>query len=141
LTFKKNESEVISTKSVEYGTEIVEPEALDSVGYTFTGWDTDVPATMPDKDVTAVAQWSINSYNLKFIGFNDAVLVDDYVDYKEALEGYTPTPVNPEGWTFIGWTPEVPAAMPAEDLTITSTWERNENDLIYIVDQNQTKVP
>jgi hypothetical protein len=141
LTFKKNESEVISTKSVEYGTEIVEPEALDSVGYTFTGWNIDVPATMPDKDVTAVAQWSINSYNLKFIGFNDAVLVDDYVDYKEALEGYTPTPVNPEGWTFTGWTPEVPAAMPAEDLTITSTWERNENDLIYIVDQNQTKVP
>lgn len=43
----------------KYGTKIniINPERT---GYTFTGWDEDVAGTMPDRDVTYTASWSLN---------------------------------------------------------------------------------
>ncbi len=35
------------------------------------------------------------------------------------------------GYTFIGWTPEIPNSMPAEDLTFTATWSANSYDAVF----------
>ncbi len=46
-----------------------------------------------------------------------------------------PVPADPTdiGRTFTGWTPAVPAVMPAEDLEFTSTWEDITYTITYIV--------
>ena len=46
-----------------------------------------------------------------------------------------PVPADPEkaGQKFLGWTPEVPAVMPEEDLEFTSTWEEVVYTITYIV--------
>ncbi|MBQ9101422.1 MAG: InlB B-repeat-containing protein [Paludibacteraceae bacterium] len=141
LTFKRNENEVISSMNVAFGNEIIKPNISDSVGYTFAGWKPEVPTTMPDNAVEIVAQWTINSYQLKFIGFKDEELLSESVEYNKGLSEYIPEVVNPEGWTFMGWEPEIPTTMPAEDLTINAVWERNEHNFSYIVDGEKTEVP
>ena len=42
-------------------------------------------------------------------------------------------PANPEkeGYTFIGWTPEVPDTMPAENLEFTAVWQVNEYTITF----------
>ena len=42
-------------------------------------------------------------------------------------------PENPEkvGYTFTGWTPQIPDAMPAEDLTFTATWTANSYNAVF----------
>ncbi len=42
-------------------------------------------------------------------------------------------PVNPEkeGYTFIGWTPEVPDTMPAENLEFTAVWQVNKYTITF----------
>lgn len=45
--------------SVNYGTNLVAP-TVERSGYDFIGWDPEVPATMPDADVTCVAQWAVH---------------------------------------------------------------------------------
>lgn len=42
-------------------------------------------------------------------------------------------PENPEkeGYTFIGWTPEVPDTMPAENLEFTAVWQVNEYTITF----------
>ena len=56
--------------NVYYGAAISVAEPAAREGYTFAGWDRDVPETMPASDVTLVSQWSEN----------DA----DYTDYNAA---------------------------------------------------------
>ena len=46
--------------NVYYGAAISVSEPAAREGYTFAGWDRDVPETMPASDVTLVSQWSEN---------------------------------------------------------------------------------
>ena len=46
--------------NVYYGAAISVAEPAAREGYTFAGWDRDVPETMPASDVTLVSQWSEN---------------------------------------------------------------------------------
>jgi uncharacterized repeat protein (TIGR02543 family) len=44
-------------ENARYGTEINIPSDPTRTGYTFTGWDTLIPATLPAEDLTITAQW------------------------------------------------------------------------------------
>ena len=46
--------------NVYYGAAISVSEPAAREGYTFAGWDRDVPETMPASDVTLVSQWNEN---------------------------------------------------------------------------------
>ena len=102
---------------VEYGASITAEPAPTKEGYTFSGWS-EIPETMPAHDVTVTGTFSINKYKLTYT-------VDGEVYKTYEMEyGATITPeVEPtkEGYTFSGWS-EIPATMPAHDVTVTGTF-------------------
>lgn len=89
-------------------------------GYKFTGWAAS-PATMPDEDLYIDACFEIESYTITYILNNGE---DNIVIEYNFSEGITDIPM-PErtGYVFDGWSPEIPATMPANNLTVKAKWK------------------
>ncbi len=73
-----------------------------------------------DSSLTLKVYYSRNQYKLTVDG------AESDVYFGAALEIADPAPR--EGYTFTGWSPVVPATMPAEDLTLVSQWSENGAD-------------
>lgn len=119
---------------VEYGATITPEAAPTKEGYTFSGWS-EIPETMPARDVTVTGTFTINKYKLTY-----TVNGEEYKSY-EIEYGATITPeIEPikEGYTFSGWS-EIPETMPAYDVTVTGTLTINKYKLTYIVDGAEYK--
>ncbi len=86
-----------SSAQVYYGAAISAP-AAEKEGYAFTGWQPEVPATMPAADSTYTAQFSVNSYPVAWTVDGETTTAD--VEFGTV-------PVAPEaakeGYTFAGW--------------------------------------
>ena len=122
--------------SYKYGEEVVAPEDPSREGYTFAGWNAEIPTTMPDSNVTVEAQWTINQYVVTYIDREDTVAVDTF-DYNAKIE--TITVGDREGYTFSGWG-SVPSAMPAKDLTLNAVWTVETYDFIYATNKKTVMV-
>ena len=114
------DNEVYKSFEIEEGENITPESAPTKEGYTFSGWS-DIPETMPAKDVTVTGTFSVNSYTLLY--------VVDGEEYKKATVDYGTTltaEVAPtkEGYTFSGWS-EIPETMPAKDVTVTGSFTVN----------------
>ena len=122
-----------ASSQVPYGTALTVPAAPTAEGKTFTGWTWTVggktvdtmPKTMPAADVTATANWKVNSYKLTINGQEETVL------YGTALSTPT-TPTAPVGHSFFYWKWTVdgveaakPETMPAADITAEPIWMEN----------------
>ena len=103
-----------------YDAEVTAPQTPSKTGYTFVKWDNAVPSKMPAKDVTVNAVWKLNSYNVKWI-VDGKVVKNENVNYGSGISA--PTAPVKTGYVFKGWTPEVPATMPDNDLTFTAVYE------------------
>ncbi len=104
-----------------YGDEIAVPETPYKEGYTFIGWDSEIPSTMPEEDLIFTAQWEINKYTVTW----SVDGVETVVEYNYGDKIIMPeTPSNGD-YVFGGWTPYVPATMPDYDLYFTATWVSN----------------
>ena len=57
ITFDTAGGSEIAPITQEYGTVITAPEAPTREGYTFIGWDTEIPTTMPAENITLKARW------------------------------------------------------------------------------------
>ena len=132
MTFKLENGEADVVKTQDYATALTAPADPTREGYTFKGWDAEVPATIPAADKTFTAQWQINQYTMTFKLENGEADVVKKQDYATALTA--PADPTREGYTFKGWDAEVPATVPAEDLSFTAQWERNSYKLLFIVD-------
>ena len=115
-TFKVGE-EVIAEQTIVYGEAVTAPEAPAKEGHTFSGWQ-DVPETMPGHDLVIEGSYTVNTYHL-LVYVDGEVYMDEMVAYGETLN--VPDPELPEGREFRGWDMEIPATMPANDLTIHGT--------------------
>jgi len=119
---------------VEYGATITAEAAPTKEGYTFSGWS-EIPTTMPAKDVTIIGTFSANKYKLVYKVDGEVYKSYD-VEYGAAI---TPeAEPSKEGYTFSGWS-EIPATMPAKDVTVTGTFSANKYKLIYMVDGKEYK--
>ena len=124
ITFDTNGGSEIAPSTQDYGTEITAPDNPTRKGYTFKGWDKEIPETMPAENITVKAQWKINQYTITFDTNGGSEIAPITQDYGTEITA----PDNPtrKGYTFKGWNKEIPETMPAENITITARWKDTE---------------
>ena len=124
ITFDTNGGSEIAPITQDYGTEITAPDNPTRKGYTFKGWDKEIPETMPAENITVKAQWKINQYTIAFDTNGGSEIAPITQDYGTEITA----PDNPtrKGYTFKGWDKEIPETMPAENITITARWKDTE---------------
>ena len=129
ITFDTNGGSEIAPITQDYGTEITAPDNPTRKGYTFKGWDKEIPETMPAENMTVKAQWEINQYTITFDtngGSEIAPITQDY-----GTEITAPADPTRKGYTFKGWDKEIPETMPAENITVKAQWEINQYTIAF----------
>ena len=121
ITFDTAGGSEIAPITQDYGTVITAPEAPTREGYTFIGWDKEIPTTMPAENMTVTAQWEINQYTITFDTNGGSEIAPITQDYGTAITA--PADPTREGYTFIGWDTEIPTTMPAENITLKAQWK------------------
>jgi hypothetical protein len=120
---------VYKTVSYDYGTNITPEAAPTKEGYSFSGWS-EIPSTMPAKDVTVTGSFTVNKYKLVY-------MVDgaEYKSYNIEYGAYITPEAEPkkEGYVFSGWS-NLPTTMPAKDVTVTGSFSKGTYKLTYMVD-------
>ena len=124
ITFDTDGGSEVAPIAQDYGTAINAPAAPTKTGYTFMGWEPELPAIMPAEDMTLTAQWRINRYTVTFDTDGGSAVAPITQDYGTAITA--PADPTREGYTFIGWDKAIPATMPAENMTITAKWKDSE---------------
>ncbi|WP_337586148.1 InlB B-repeat-containing protein, partial [Prevotellamassilia timonensis] len=130
LTYKVGGVEHYS-EEVPYGTTLTPIEYPEREGHSFSGW-TGLPLTMPAHDVEVTGEFVINQYTITFDTNGGSEVAPITQDYNTAITA--PNDPTREGYTFMGWNEELPATMPARDLTLTAQWQINTYRVIYNVD-------
>ena len=129
ITFDTNGGSEIAPITQDYGTEITAPDNPTRKGYTFKGWDKEIPKTMPAENITVKAQWEINQYTITFDTNGGSEIAPITQDYGTEITA----PDNPtrKGYTFKGWDKEIPKTMPAENITLKAQWEINQYTITF----------
>ena len=116
-----------ASTNLDYGMEIVVPSVM-RAGYTFVGWSPTVDETVPAHDVTYTAQWTLNKYTVTFDANGGIGGIAGEYDYESELVAPT---VAREGYTFLGWSPEVGETVPLGGTTYTAQWAINSYDVVF----------
>ncbi len=112
------DNEVFAIDSLKYGSEIVLRDEPTKEGYTFNGWS-EVPETMPANDVTITGHFSINTYAITYMVDDEVFAIDSLTYGSKIVLRDEP---EKEGYVFSGWS-EAPETMPANDITITGSFD------------------
>ena len=122
------DGEVYKTSYLKFE-QLITPEAEPTKeGHTFSRWS-EIPTKMPDNDLIVTGTFAYT------ITFN----TDGGTAINAITQNYGTTitkPADPEktGHTFKGWDKEIPATMPAEDVTITAQWDVNKYKVVWMLD-------
>ena len=129
IAFDTNGGSEIAPITQDYGTEITAPDNPTRKGYTFKGWDKEIPETMPTGNITVKAQWEINQYTITFDTNGGSEIAPITQDYGTEITA----PDNPtrKGYTFKGWDKKIPETMPAENITVKAQWEINQYTIAF----------
>ena len=124
ITFDTAGGSEIAPITQDYGTAITAPADPTREGYTFIGWDKEIPSTMPAENVTVTAKWVVNQYTITFDTAGGSEIAPITQDYGTAITA--PAAPTREGYTFIGWDKAIPTTMPAENITLKARWKDTE---------------
>ena len=127
LTYVVDDSEY-KTYTVEYGSTITAEPVPTKEGFTFSGWS-EIPETMPAKDVEVTGTFGLNTYSLVY-KVDGEIYKSFAIEYGAQINA-EPAPTK-EGYTFSGWS-EIPATMPANDVEVTGSFSINSYKLVYKV--------
>ena len=129
ITFDTNGGSEIAPITQDYGTEITAPDNPTRKGYTFKGWDKEIPETMPAENITVKAQWEINQYTITFDTNGGSEIAPITQDYGTKITA--PDKPTRKGYTFKGWDKEIPETMPADNITVKAQWEINQYTITF----------
>lgn len=130
ITFDTDGGNTIAPITQPGNTPVTAPSVPTKTGYTFVGWDKQIPSIMPTENITIKALWTINNYTITYML--------DGKQYKQVRVQYN-SDITPEeaptktGYTFSGWS-AIPSVMPARDVEVTGTFTVNKYTLTYKVD-------
>lgn len=130
ITFETGGGSAVAAITQEYNSSITPPKNPERTGYSFNGWEPELPETMPAKDMTVTAKWIINQYTLTY-KVDGKIYSESVLDYASAI-----TPLeepSKEGYTFSSWS-EIPETMPAHDVLVEGTFSVNSYNVIYLAD-------
>ena len=139
ITFADTGDSSITPITQAYGTAITAPKDPTKTGYTFDGWDTEIPGTMPATNMTITAKWKVNQYTISFVDTGDVAYADITKNFGEAV-GTVNDPVK-TGYRFVDWDKDIPETMPAEDTVITAIWAINEYSISFEMDGGDAIAP
>ena len=83
LTFIFNNGTKAEERPLNYNDLIEYPDFVEKEGHMFIGWDSDIEH-MPSHDLTIMAQWSINEYEVTF-DFKNGMTAKETVKYDEPI--------------------------------------------------------
>ena len=127
---------------VEYGSSIVtngckiaKMASVNLDGYAFVGWFTAsddgeqiTEDTIIQDRTKLYAHWKVNKYTMTFDANGGEGGWSMSMDYGAVVVAPT---VTREGYTFAGWSPAVPATVPAANATYTAQWTKNRYSVTF----------
>lgn len=125
------------TRSYKYGEEIQVVADPEREGYTFLGWDKEIPENMPAKNLVFTSLWETNTYTINFYSEEKLYLKQNY-KYGETIDYESVTAPKRDGYTFLGWDTNKPQTMPAKNVDLNARWSINAH---YIVIVTNTEDP
>ena len=129
ITFDTSGGSAVSSITQDYGSTVVKPLDPTKEGYTFTGWEPEIPDTMPSSDLTIKAKWSVNKYTITFDSDGGSIVPPITLDYGSVvIAPISPTKV---GYSFVGWDNPIPSTMPPSDLNIKALWKINKYTITF----------
>ena len=134
ITFNTDGGSEVAAITQDYLSAITAPADPTKTGYTFVGWDSEIPATMPAEDKTIKATWQINQYTLSFDlnGGESEAIADITANYNSDVT--TPEAPTRTGYTFDGWSPEFTGKVPAANTTYVAQWTINKYTITFDTD-------
>ncbi|PXA72484.1 InlB B-repeat-containing protein [Vibrio sp. 11986-1-5] len=140
LSFEANGADEGEAPLYQGGGVYPDQGTLTKIGFSFIGWNHEADGsgtayvagdsiTQLVGEVTLYAQWIRNQYTINFDSTGGSPIQSITQDF--ASEITTPPVPSKEGHHFLGWSPEVPATMPAENLTLTAQWSVNQYTITF----------
>ena len=102
ITFDTDGGSEISPITQDYGSEITAPANPSKTGYTFVGWDKEIPTAMPAENITIKAQWKANSYTITFDSDGGSKVESKTLSWNDKVLDGVAEPIR-NGYSFIGW--------------------------------------
>ena len=129
ISFDSDSGTAVNPITQEYNTAVTEPANPIKTGYEFVKWQLEsvdyIFTTMPAKNITLTAVWSINQYTIAFnSGYGTKVdpITQDYATAVKKPENPTLTL-----YRFIEWQLDaieyIFTTMPAKNIMLTAVWE------------------
>lgn len=128
VTFDSNGGSAVAPKTGNFGTTLLPPASPFRSGYEFVAWSPDLPSTYPANDLTVTAVWA-KRITISFNSQGGSPV--------ESITGNEGTPVTqPDeptrtGYTFAGWSPQLPSVFPGEDLAVNATWTLKQTTIFF----------
>ena len=127
VTYKDGDSEY-AKQVLPSGTLATRPDAPAATpDYTFGGWNKadgtawDYASDKVTDNITLYAKWAANTYTITFDTAGGSEIAPITQDYGTVITA--PEAPTREGYTFKGWDREIPATMPAENMTLKAQWK------------------
>ena len=128
VTYYNTGDSTIPQAIVFYGDNIPLP-TVTMVGYTFDEWVLQPAGNkMGTSDVKVIGTWTVNSYTLKFDTKGGTSISDITASYGSPLNVADP---EKENYLFDGWSPQLPATVPASNQTFTAKWVKESHTVSY----------